>query len=372
MFEIIIIIITFSLLIILHELGHFLVAKKFGVKVEEFGLGLPPRIFGKKIGETIFSLNAIPFGGFVRMYGEEENIKNSRSFSGKPIWQRILIVIAGCVVFWIIAAILLSILFGVGVRMAVTDEDYDGRLTDPMVQISLRDPLDPDFLPVALGSPAYDVGLKSGDIIKEFSVSNFQFSINKIGELQELTGKHKGEEVTLTIQRGQEVLKKTLVPRSDPPEGEGAIGVALVRTAIKSFPWYEAIFKGISRTGSITVMIIQTFGRIIGLGIAGEPLPEEAKLMGPIGIFGLMGQRLEMGIIYFLKIIVILTIHLAIINLLPIPALDGGKLVFLLIEGVRGKPIPQKIEQGITAVSFFLLIGLMIFITIRFDIPRLF
>ena len=367
MFETIIIIIAvvlaLSLLIIFHELGHFLMAKKFGVKVEEFGIGFGPRIFSRKIGETTFSLNAIFLGGFVKMCGEEERVKGSGSFSEKPIWQRTLIILAGCAANWIIAMVLLGIIFGMGVRMPVADDEYN--VIDPRVQI----------MAVASESPAYNVGLKFGDIIKKLSVKNEKLAVTKVIEVQELTEKYKGEEVILTILRGKEVLEKSLILRVSPPEGEGAMGVSLTRTAIKSYPWHEAIWRGVVETGEMTVMIVWAFGQLIESGITGEPLPpvlEDAELMGPIGIFGFMGDMFEMGIVYFLKIVAIISVHLAIINLLPIPALDGGRFVFLMIEGVRGRPLPEKIEHGLIAISFFLLIGLMIFVTIFIDIPRLF
>ena len=351
MFQIIIAILVFSLLIILHELGHFLLAKKFGVRVEEFGLGLPPRLFGKKIGETIFSLNMIPFGGFVRMHGEEENIKDSRSFTGKPIWQRILIIIAGCVAFWIVAFILLSIVFGMGAPIAISDEENNG-LTDIKVQI----------IAVAVDSPADKAGLEIGDTIKEF---------NKVKEVQEFIEANKGELIILTIKRGREVFDASLIPRIEPPEGEGAIGIALIRRAIRTYSWYQAPIKGILATSSLTVAIIQGWGQILGNITRREPLPAEVKVMGPIGIFDFMGKQLDFGITHFLFFIAIISIYLALFNLLPIPALDGGKLIFLAIEGVRGKPISQKVEQNITGVFFFLLIALIIFVTIK-DIARFF
>ena len=130
-------------LIVLHELGHFLLAKKFGVKVEEFGIGYPPRLFGKKIGETIYSLNLLPFGAFVKIYGQEERIDDSRSFSSKPFYQKALIVLGGVVVFWIVAAILLSIVMGTGVPSMI-DDNQTGVLRDPKVQI----------ISIAYGSPA--------------------------------------------------------------------------------------------------------------------------------------------------------------------------------------------------------------------------
>ena len=361
MLEIIIALIALSLLIIFHELGHFLLAKKFNVKVEEFGLGLPPRVFGKKIGETLFSLNAIPFGGFVKMYGEEKDIKDPRSFTGKPIWQRALIVAAGCVAFWVVAVILFSIIFGLGVRLIIPDDkELIASLIVPEVQI----------LTVVSESPAYRAGLIPGDVIKKMKSQVSILEVDNIEQAQEFIKTHQGQEIILTIQRGQEVFEKTLIPRKDPPEGQGRIGVSF----IEIFPWWQAPIEGIRITANLTYVIIVIFGQMIGAGITGEPLPPElegAEVMGPVGIFGFIVERLQMGIIYFLKIIAIIAIHLAIINLLPIPALDGGKLLFLGIEGARGKPIPQKIEQNITGVFFFLLITLIIFITIK-DIARLF
>ncbi len=360
MLEILIAIITFSFLIILHELGHFILAKKFGVKVEEFGLGLPPRLFGKKIGETIFSLNLIPFGGFVRMYGEEKDIKSPQSFTGKPVWQRALIIVAGVAAFWIIAAVLLSIVSGIGAPMVVDDEENEG-LVEPRVQI----------VAVAPGSPAAMAELKTGDTIRKFSIFNFQFPIYKVKELQNLTEKYKGKEVILTIERGREVFDVSLVPRVEPPKDEGAMGVALARIAIKTYSWYEAPIQGILATGFVTKAIVQSWGRILKLVITREPLPPGVKVMGPIGIFDFMGKQIQMGIVYFLHFIAVISIFLALFNILPIPALDGGKLLFLGIEAGRGKPISQKIEQNITGIFFFLLIALIIFVTIK-DVARLF
>jgi regulator of sigma E protease len=360
MFEILIIILTISILIIIHEFGHFLVAKKFGVKVEEFGLGLPPRLFGKKIGETIFSFNLIPFGGFVRMFGEEEDIKNPQSFTGKPIWQRALIVFAGVAVFWILAFILLTIIFAIGAPVAISDEEKNN-LTDVRVQIAA----------VISGSPAEMAGLRPGDTIQKFKIQNSKLKIERVREVRELTEKYKGQEIVLIVERGREVFNVVLIPRVEAPGGEGPMGVALTRTAIKTYPWYEAPIKGVLTTVSITERIVRVLGQIIGSVLMGKPMPLGAEIIGPVGIFDLMGDRLQMGAVYFLKFVVIVTIHLAIINLLPIPALDGGKLLFLGIETLRGRPVPRRIEQNITIIFFFLLISLMIFVTIR-DIIRIF
>lgn len=356
---IIIVIISLIALVVLHEFGHFILAKLFGIKVEEFGIGYPPRLVGKKIGETIYSLNLIPLGAFVKIYGEEGGIEEAHSFTGKPIWQRALIVLGGVVSFWIIAAILLTIIFSIGVPTAISDEENEN-LINPQVQI----------LAVAPGSPAEKARIKIGDTIKQFSAGDFQIPINKVGEVQELTEKYKGQEIILTIERGKETFNVSLVPRVSPPEGEGAMGIALSRVAIKSYPWWIAPIKGIETCFSITQATLTGLVQIFGDLIQGEKLPE-GVIVGPVGIGSLMTQFAKLGVIYYLQLIAIISIGLAISNLLPIPALDGGKLVFLLIEAIRKKPINPKTEQKISSVSFILLITLMIWLTIQ-DISRLF
>lgn len=345
-------------LIVLHELGHFILAKKFGVKVEEFGIGYPPRLFAKRFGETLYSINLLPFGAFVKIPGEIEKIEDHRSFSAQPVGKRALIVFGGVLSFWIISAILLSIVMGLGMPTAISDTD-NGNLKDPKVQIAA----------VAQNSPAEEMGIKPGDTIKKLSIINYQLSVNKVKEVQEFTNLHKGEEIVLTIQRGKEVFDVSLTPRISPPEGEGAMGVALIRTAIKSYPWEEAPVQGILATGNLTITIIK--GWILALGNIIRGLPSGVQMMGPVGIFSFFVQIGQLGVNYFLQFIAIIAIYLALFNVLPIPAVDGGKLLFLGIEAIRRKPVSQKVEQQITATFFTLLIVLMIWITIK-DIARLF
>ena len=347
-------------LIVLHEFGHFILAKKFGVKVEEFGIGLPPRLIGKKFGETIYSLNLLPFGAFVKIRGEEGRIESADSFSGRPIWQRTLIILGGVVSFWIISAILLSIVFGMGVPTAISDEENEN-LVNPRVQI----------VAVAPNSPAEIAGIKLGDTMSAISYQLSATSINKVKEVQEFTEKYKGEEVTLTIERGKEIFEVSLIPRVSPPEGEGAMGVGLARTAMKSYPWWISPIKGMEATLNTTGVIVVGLGEVLGNLVQGKGLPPGAQLMGPVGIGSLMTQFAKLGISYYLQFIAIISIYLAIFNILPIPALDGGKLLFLGIEKVRRKPVSQKTEQRITGIFFALLIALMIWVTIK-DIARLF
>ena len=346
-------------LIVLHELGHFVLAKKFGIKVEEFGIGYPPRLIGKKIGETIYSINLLPFGAFVRFPGEIGKVEDDRSFSKQPVWKRALVAFGGVLSFWIISAILFSIVMGIGAPTAISDEE-NANLIEPKVQIAA----------VAFNSPAQVAGIKPGDtIIKVKSQKSKVKSIDKVKEVQEFTEVNKGEEVTLTIQRGKEVFYVKLVPRVSPPTGEGAMGVALVRTAIKSYPWWISPWQGILTTVNLTGAIIQGYGQAIQNVISGKP--SGVELMGPVGVVHLFTQVSQLGVNYFLQFIGMIAIYIALFNILPIPAVDGGKLLFLGIEFARKKPVNEKTEQNVTALCFSLLIILMIFITIK-DITKLF
>lgn len=353
-------IISLLTLVALHELGHFFVAKRFKVKVEEFGIGLPPRIFGKYFGETLYSLNWLPLGAFVRLLGEEKAESDPRSFSVKPVWQRVLIVAGGVVAFWIIAAILLSFHMGLGTSILVGDEE---EISDASVQI----------VGVVEGSPAEQAGLRMGDIIAslKLKIKNEKLKINKVNQVQEFTEQHRGQEIVLTIQRGNNVFEVELVPRVSPPEDEGAMGVALARIAIKKYPWWQAPLKGIEETFQLTAAIVMGLATIAAGVVSGRGLLEGAELMGPIGIGVLVARAVELGFSYYLRFIATISIYLAIFNALPIPAVDGGKLMFLGIEAIRKKPLPQAVEQKITAAFFLLLLTLLIFITIK-DVSRLF
>ena len=348
-------------LITLHELGHFLLAKKFGVKVEEFGIGYPPRLFGKKIGETIYSLNLLPFGAFVKIYGHEKRIEDPRSFSTKAFYQKSLIILGGVVVFWVVSAILLSIVMGIGVPSAISDEE-GGILKDPKVQIAT----------IAPGSPAEAAELKIGDAIIGIKSQELESkSINKVGEIQEFTQAYKGEEVILTIQRGDKIFDVSLIPRVSPPEGEGPMGIALVRTALRSYPWYIAPVEGVKATGALTVAVVRGWGMVFSSLFQGEGVPPGVEIGGPVRIFELFVDVGALGTSYFLQFIALISISLALINILPIPALDGGWFVFLVIEKIKGKPLNDKIVQKVSATFFFLLIALMVWITIK-DVIRLF
>lgn len=358
MLTIIIFIIILGLLIFVHEFGHFLVAKKNGVKVEEFGFGFPPRIFGIKKGETVYSINLIPLGGFVKIFGEEGEAKeNHRSFAAKKIWQRAIILLAGVAMNVFLAAIVVSLGYGLGLPTAIDDSQM---VSGAKVQIT----------EIAPNSPAQIAGLKSGDIVVKILAEEELNNIGKVNEVQNFIAKNKGEEIVMTLQRGRDVREVKVVPRINPPVGEGALGVDLARVTNVFYPWYQAIYEGVKTTfiliWTITVALGYLFWQLVSQGRA-----PGAEVAGPVGIFSLTGQAAQMGFVYLLQLTALLSINLAIINALPLPALDGGRVLFLIIEKIKGSPVSQRIERAIHSAGFVFLIILMLLITVR-DVIKLF
>lgn len=351
-FTLIIAFLSLIALMVIHEFGHFIIAKKFGVRVDEFGIGYPPRIFGKKIGETIYSINLLPLGAFVRIYGEAGGVDDYRSFAQLKIWKRVMIVLGGVIAFWIASIILFSIVFMLGADIPVGDQTLDG-LADIKIKI----------VSVAADSPAFSAGIKTGDAI---------LNIDKIADFQKIAEDNKGKEIILTIERQGEVFDVSLTPRISPPENQGPIGVGLERmaTLIKKYPWYQAPIQGAIYCGQSTANALAgLYGVFINL-VSGKGVPSGAEFAGPLGITVFLARAVDYGPGFFLYFIGVISVFIAIFNLFPIPALDGGKLIFLLIEKIRKKPVSVKVEQSITVGFFILLIAMSIFVTIKFDIPR--
>ncbi len=355
---IIIALISLVALMVLHEFGHFIIAKKFGVKVEEFGIGYPPKIWAKKFGGTLYSINLIPFGAFVRILGESEKNNSSDSYSQKPFWQKSLIILGGVVSFWIVSAVIFTFIMAKGFPTQIEDADQ-GNLVNPKVQI----------IALAPESPAEVAGIKIGDTITNLKSQSSELKTDKVKAVQDFIDGNKGKQITLTIQRGKETVDISTTPRILPPEGEGPLGIALVRTAIKSYPWHIAPIEGVKTTISLTKLALE--GWITAIVKLVKKEPTGVQLMGPVGIFSLFVQAGGLGYIYFLQLIAVISIFVALFNILPIPATDGGKLMFLIIEKIKGKPLSQKFTQNTELAFFSLLIILMIFITIK-DVQRLF
>jgi regulator of sigma E protease len=328
-------------LLIIHELSHFLAAKIFKVPVEEFGLGYPPRLLGKKIGSTLYSLNLLPLGAFVRI-GEKE-------LKSKNFWQRFIVISAGVVSFWLMGFFLIVLLMNLGFPHQVSDDEP----AEAYLQI----------LNVNPNSPAEAQGILAGDLVKEIIVFGNSLAVNKIEDFQKIIKENAGKEIKIVVQRGKEEKTIEVVPRIDPPLGEGPLGVSLARIAFKKHSPFSAFKEGLKTSFKITKMILIGYKNLIVDSLRGEKL--QGELIGPVGILNIFIKAGNLGISYFLQTISLVAFHVTVFNALPIPAFDGGQLLFLLIEKIKGRPIPHKIEQKINAISFLLLIFLGLVITLK-------
>ncbi|MBI2010955.1 MAG: site-2 protease family protein [Candidatus Colwellbacteria bacterium] len=325
-------IIFISILIIGHEFGHFFAAKLFKLKVLEFSLGFPPRIFSKKIGETKYSFNALPFGGFVRIHGEEDKGEEleepERSFIHQPAWRRALIILAGVIMNFLIGWLALTLVLSVGLPNRVIIEE------------------------VFPGSPASEAGFKTGDQIKDF---------NSAETFSQFIEANKGQSISLNGQ--------TLTPRADPPEGEGPLGIKIVEVGAPSQNFARSLWQGL-------VAAILTLGFIFKAiffffaGVFTGNFAVLSEVTGPVGVFSLINDAGELGFIYLVNFLGLISLNLAAINLIPFPALDGGRLLFVGVEKLIGRPVNRRWEAALNALGLALLLTLMLVITFR-DIMKL-
>lgn len=339
-----------GLLIFVHEFGHFLTAKKAGVKVEEFGFGFPPRLFGVKRGETTYSLNLIPLGGFVKIKGETgEYPDDPDSFSHKKPWKRAIILSSGVLMNFLLAIALFSIGFGIGLPQAIEGDLPHAKVQDLKIQV----------VGVFQNTPAAAAGLQSGDVIVTVDQKKFE----RIEELQQYTTAKQGESLFITFERNKVEKTANVAPQLIADIGKVGLGVALVKTGIVSYPWYYAIWEGTKLTFLLTKEIIVAIFELLKNLIVAQKAGIEVT--GPVGIAVITAQAVKLGFVYLLHFTALLSVNLAIINFLPIPALDGGRILFLIAEKVRRHPINRRWEAMAHNLGFALLILLVLFVTYR-------
>jgi regulator of sigma E protease len=353
-FTLIVFVLILGLLVFVHEFGHFYAARKNGVKVEEFGFGFPPRIFGIKKGETIYSINWIPLGGFVKIKGEAgENREDPDSFAHKKIWRRALILASGVGMNFVLAALLLSFGFMIGLPQVVDGDSGLAKIRDAKTQI----------VQILENTPAEEAGLEAGDTI--LSVDGQKS--DSVVDLQNYINEKVDVPVNFEFERDGEIFQKEIVPVRLAETGKGGIGVGLLKSGIVSYPWYFAIWKGMESTVFFTKEILVALYELIKNLIVTQKVAVD--LSGPVGIAVLTGQVARMGFIYLLQFTALLSINLAVINFIPFPALDGGRILFLIIEKIRRKPVSQKIENLVHNIGFALLMALVLLVTYR-DVVR--
>lgn len=379
-----------SVLVLIHELGHFLVAKKLGIKVEEFGFGFPPRALSIKRGETVYSINFLPIGGFVKLYGEDEagggriSVRNSkfktqsfpekeRAFFTRSVGQRASVVIAGVVM----NALLAIVIFYIYLFIAGFKAEVPLLLNYNFSSVNQKNVSDVLVSGVSKNSPAEKAGIKAPARIT--SVNNITNFSGK--EFFEIVNKNKGKEIIVKwIDLKTNQVKTTkIVPRVNPPKNEGALGIrfAVVTTSKLTYDTIaQKVFSGITYPTDLALYNFKIMGHLISLSLQQKTAaPLGDSVAGPVGIFSVVGTTLQIQdfkerVAQILNIAGLLSISLAVFNVLPIPALDGGRLFFILLEGLIGKKISPKFESMIHTIGMAVLLALIFLITFK-DISRL-
>ena len=344
MVKIIVAIITFLLVIMIHELGHFLVAKLSGVKVNEFSIGMGPVIKKKKTSETQYTLRALPIGGYVSLEGEDEDSEDSRSFQNAPAYKRLLVILAGAFMNFIFALLIFIVM-----------------MSFSTTEIGISS--------VSKDSPAYTSGLEAGDIIK--SINGTEISTDT--QVQDIISKSNGTEMTITVDRDNEEKtlqikpEKTLIKETG--EEKYLLGVTMGQTlngdlSVKDFSLSRGMTLGFKFFENVTKQTFQVFGMLFSgkLGLS--------NLSVPIGVVNEIGKATTMGFSSVLFMLAFININIGIFNLIPFPALDGGRAVFILIEMITGKAVPKEIEAKIHFVGIILLLLLIVVISFK-DITTL-
>ncbi len=350
---------VFSLLVLVHECGHFFAAKFFNMKVEEFGLGIPPRVYAKQKGETVFSINAIPLGGFVKLLGEDGNDQQDpRSFSAQPYLPRAIVLLAGVLMNVIAAWVIFTVLvFSQGIDThSVTLHIYDVQPT----------------------SPAALAGIEKNDAI--ISIGNKEYPTFE--EFTTIAKESVGKSIPVTVRRGDQTTTVAITPR-EPSAEQGSLGVMVelslsaagqmgdmlaVKEAVPAGNFLASITYGFALNYAVVINTFQSLGAL-GMHLLQITLPKD--IAGPIGILQLVGVHTRLGLFNLLFLVGVLSINLAVLNVLPIPALDGGRFTVITVEKILHKKLPPNVEALIHTSGFVLLLALVVAVSFQ-DIARMF
>jgi regulator of sigma E protease len=342
---------TFTLIVAVHEFGHFAAARLLGMKVLEFAFGFPPRLAGIRRGETEYTINWIPFGGFVRILGQDDfsihqqGTGDPRSFTSKPWWAQAIVLAAGVFMNFVLAILILTIAFMTG----TTAPTGDVRVAD-----------------VRPTSPAAVAGVSVGDIIVDVD-GTAMHTARAVVTAASKAGQ-KQQEISIHIRRGEQDLTVKAAPRAEPPAGEGPLGIQVeeVQAPVSVGP-AQAFGSAVTLTGDVVGQIIALPGQLIAQ--RASPSGGAPVVGGPIEIFRVTGQVAQFGVPTFLKLVGVLSVNLGVINIIPFPGLDGGRLFFVLLGALLRRRLSPQVEAAIHAVGFVLLLGLLVIVSIS-DIRR--
>lgn len=380
-----------TIVVIIHEAGHFFAAKKFGIKVEEFAFGFPPRALSIKKGETEYSINWLPLGGYVKLYGEDDagggkislndkglTIKDkkdlSRTFFARPAWQKALVILAGVSMNAILAFVIFYIfLFAMNFHTELPlIAKYNFFLVNQKVNSKII------ITGIAKNSPAEKAGITQMSEIIGVNDKKISFNLDFTSQVN----MNKGKKIKLEwLDKNKKDHVSIVVPRVSPPKGQGALGLMLApfQTVDLSYDTFtQKLLSGVTHPLNMLFYSFAAIGKFASLAVQEKSIaPVGENLSGPIGIFVGVGSIIEFSpnlkdlILQMLNLAGLISISLAFFNVLPIPALDGGRLFFILIELVSGKKVNSKLEGTIHSIGMIVLLALVVGITVFFDLPKL-
>lgn len=350
-------------LVIIHEFGHFIAAKWVGMRVDEFAFGFPPRVYSKKVGETTYAINALPLGGYVAIWGEngepDDVAKNHpRAFSNRPKWQQIAVLVAGVTMNMILALIIfIAVSFG-KVEMSTANPTYGSRVQNTFIMVVEADPL----------SPAYRAGIAPGSIITKMTSAGQTASLASATSVVSFVEVHQDTPFAISyIQPNGTRSSTTVAAVYGIVPDRKALGLSLDSVGYIHTTLLEAVKIGSIRTYDTMVQTVQGLGTLVtSIGKSSDVL---SSLSGPIGIARIVGQTSAYGIGAVMTLVALLSVNLAIFNILPLPALDGGRIVVVIIEAVTRKRVPFKYYSWVNILGFAALMLLLVGVTIN-DIRR--
>lgn len=346
-------ILVLGILILTHELGHFIVAKMAKVKVEEFAIGFPPKIYSWQRGETKYILGLLPIGGYVKMLGEDESSKDPRAYNNQTAGKRFAIGVAGVVMNFVLAWFLLSVCYTAGLApITLSADSISGQKISTQIYIA----------EVSSDSAAEKAGIKAGDQVLGTDSVDFATA----SDLSNYTKSNSGKEITLKIKRDDTVVTKSVTLAAD---SNTPLGVAIVDNSVVRVVWYRAPFVALREAWGILKYTFSFFGGFIKQLFTTATISNDVG--GPVAIFNLTGVAARAGIITLLEFMAMLSLNLALVNILPFPALDGGRAFFILLEKIFGKRIlREEIEGAIHTIGFALLMIFILAVTYK-DIVKL-